>query len=404
MKEQASPSASGALSGLRVIDLGRVLAGPLCAQMLGDHGADVIKIEPPAGDDLRFFGPPFDEVGDAAYFGAANRGKRSLSLDLSLPEGRDALHRLLSRTDVLVENFVPGTMERWGLGYEALSQRHPRLVLCSVNGFGADGPLGGLPGYDAVLQAICGLMSINGEAATGPTRIGAPVVDLLTAHVALSGVLMALHVRERTGRGQHVEAALFDAALTLLVPYAANWLRSGRTPGLPGSAHANVAPYDKFEAGGGPLFLAIVNEGQFRRFCETVDRRDLLADPRFATNPLRLEHRDALRTEIETTLARMPREALCQQLMRNGVPAGPVNTVPQAFEQPHAAHRQMLVERDGLRGIGLPVKLSATPGQPGGRAPRFGEHAREVLREAGFDDAEIDALRSAGGLHERPKR
>ncbi|UUX97325.1 CaiB/BaiF CoA transferase family protein [Aquabacterium sp. J223] len=405
MKEHASPAAAaGALSGLRVIDLGRVLAGPLCAQMLGDHGAEVIKIEPPAGDDLRFFGPPFDELGDAAYFGAANRGKRSLSVDLSRPEGRDALHRLLERTDVLVENYVPGTLERWGLGYEALSQRHPRLILCSVNGFGADGPLGGLPGYDAVLQAICGLMSVNGEASTGPMRIGAPVVDLLTAHVALSGVLMALHVRERTGRGQHVEAALFDAALTLLVPYAANWLVSGRTPGLQGSAHANVSPYDKFEAGGGPLFLAIVNEGQFRRFCETVDRGDLLADPRFATNPLRVQHREALRAEIAATLARMPLDALCEQLMRNGVPAGPVNTVPQAFEQPHATHRQMLVERDGLRGIGLPIKLSATPGQPGGRAPRFGEHGREVLREAGFDDAQIDALRAAGGLHERMKR
>ncbi|HEV7912809.1 MAG TPA: CoA transferase, partial [Albitalea sp.] len=239
MSEHPSRTGSGALAGLRVIDLGRVLAGPLCAQMLGDHGADVIKIEPPAGDDLRHFGPPFDEDGDAAYFGAANRGKRSLSLDFSRPEAREVLHRLLARTDVLVENFVPGTMERWGLGYDALSQRHPRLVHCSVTGFGADGPLGGLPGYDAVLQAICGLMSINGEVSTGPTRIGAPVVDLLTAHVALSGVLMALHVRERTGRGQHVDAALFDAALTLLVPYAANWLRSGRTPGLPGSAHAN---------------------------------------------------------------------------------------------------------------------------------------------------------------------
>ena len=389
----------GALAGLRVIDLSRVLAGPLCTQMLADHGADVVKIEPPSGDETRLLGPPFDEAGDAAYFGAVNRGKRALGLDLARPEGRAVLEALLKDADILVENYLPGTMERWKLGYdEVLSVRHPRLVYCAISGFGADGPLGGLPGYDAVLQAMSGLMSINGTPESGPTRVGVPIVDYVTGYNALAGILLALAARQQTGRGQKVEVTLFDTALSLLVPHAANWLCSGRTPGRLGSAHPNIAPYDKFAAGDGELFLGIVNDGQFRRFCRQVKREDLLQDPRFGTNAARLENAAALRSEIERTLASFKVEDLCHDLMRSGVPAGAVNTVPQAFAQAHVAHRQMLIDQGGRRAPGIPVKLVETPGRPGRPPPRYGEHGREILAEAGFDQDAVDRLLASGVL------
>jgi crotonobetainyl-CoA:carnitine CoA-transferase CaiB-like acyl-CoA transferase len=386
----------GAMTGLKVVDLSRVLAGPLCTQMLADHGADVVKIEPPAGDETRGLGPPFDAAGQAAYFGAVNRGKRGMALDLSRAEGRAVLEALLGDADVLVENFLPGTMERWGLGYEALSERFPRLVYCAISGFGTDGPLGGLPGYDAVLQAMCGLMSINGTQDSGATRVGVPIVDYVTGYNALTGVLLALAARERTGVGQRVEVTLFDTALNLLVPHAANWLCSGNVPGRLGSAHPNIAPYDKFAASDGEIFLGILNDGQFRRFCQRVAREDLLDDPRFRSNADRLKHVDALRAELERTLAGFKSDDLCRDLMRAGVPAGPVNNVAQAFAQPHVAHRDMLLESDGHRAPGIPVKLAQTPGSVGRRPPRFAEHAREILSDAGFDEAAIDGLIATG--------
>jgi crotonobetainyl-CoA:carnitine CoA-transferase CaiB-like acyl-CoA transferase len=395
--------ASGALAGLRVIDLSRVLAGPLCTQMLSDHGADVVKIEPPSGDETRGLGPPFDRHGDAAYFTAVNRGKRGMAMNLADPAGRETLLRLLEEADVLVENFVPGTMARWGLDYEAcLRPRFPRLVYCTVTGFGADGPLGGLPGYDAVLQAMCGLMSVNGDAACGPTRVGIPIVDHLTAYVALSGIVMALHERHRSGLGQRVEATLFDTAMSLLVPHAANWMYSGTAPGLLGSAHPNIAPYDRFACADGLVFLGILNDRQFAKFCQFVGIAPLADDPRFATNADRLAHRVALRSAIEAALAGWHREALCAQLMRIGVPIGPVNTVPEAFAQPHAAHRGACVEIGGYRGVGLPVVLSRTPGAPQGEPPRFGEHASQILGEAGMAEPHIRQLVERGVLHQRP--
>ena len=384
MGEMKEPTAAadgksvGALAGVRVVDLSRVLAGPLCTQMLADHGADVIKVEPPSGDETRLLGPPFTPNGDAAYFYSVNRGKRAISLDLSSTAGRAALERLLVDADVLVENFLPGTTKRWGLDYETLSRRDPRLIYCSISGFGADGPLGGLPGYDAVLQAMCGLMSINGTPESGPMRMGVPVVDHLTSYTALTGILMALYVRSITGKGQKVEATLFDAALSLLVPHAANWFYSDRAPTLLGNAHPNISPYDKFKARDGELFLGVVNDGQFRRLCDHIDRTDLASDPRFATNALRVQNVAALRCELEATLASLPVEALCRDLMAKGVPAGPVHSVPQAFSQPHAAHRGMQVNNGDYRGIGLPIKLSVTPGQPGRRPPRFDEHADTI--------------------------
>lgn len=387
----------GALAGLRVIDLSRVLAGPLCTQMLSDHGAEVIKIEPPTGDETRSLGPPFDGKGDAAYFTAVNRGKRAMVMNLSHPQGRQALLELLEDADILVENFIPGTMQRWGLDYEdELRPRFPKLIYCSISGFGADGPLGGLPGYDAVLQAMCGLMSVNGDPASGPTRVGIPIVDHLTGYTALTGILLALNDRHRTGLGQRVEATLFDTALSLLVPHAANWMYSDEVPGLLGSAHPNISPYDKFQCRDGQVFLGILNDRQFAKFCAAVGLDSLVEDPRFASNAVRLKHRCELRAEIEGALEHRERESLCKDLMRSGVPVGPVNTVPEAFAQAHAQHRQMKVERDGYRGIGVPMRLSRTPGMPAGSPPRFGQDAGSVLREAGFDEARIQELDRLG--------
>lgn len=396
-------SVTGALAGLRVIDLSRVLAGPLCTQMLADHGADVIKVEPPTGDETRTLGPPFDSDGNAAYFTAVNRGKRDVAMNLSMPSGRDALLRLLEGADILVENFIPGTMQRWGLDYEdELKPRFPGLIYCSISGFGQDGPLGGLPGYDAVLQAMCGLMSVNGDPQSGPTRVGIPIVDHLTGYTALTGILLALHHRNRTGTGQRVEATLFDTALSLLVPHAANWMYSNRVPGLLGSAHPNIAPYDRFQCQDGQVFLGILNDRQFLKFCTSVGLQELSRDPRFATNSARLENRDALRAEIERALLLLPREQVCGNLMRSGVPIGPVHTVPEAFAQAHARHRNMKVEDGGYRGIGLPVRLSTTPGRPGPNPPCFSEHADEVLHGAGFAKPEIEEMKKQGALCSRP--
>lgn len=376
---------TGALSGLKVVDLSRVLAGPLCTQMLGDHGASVVKVEPPSGDETRGLGPPFDGDGNAAYFLALNRGKRSISLDLSTPEAQEVLHRLLSDADILVENFLPGTMERWGMGYErVLSQRYPALIYCSVSGFGADGPLGGLPGYDAVLQALCGVMSINGDEASGATRIGIPIVDHLTGYVALSGILMALHSRSSTGRGQRVEATLFDTALSLLVPHASNYFTSNASPRLLGSAHPNIAPYDKFRSSDGEVFLGIVNDLQFRRFCDCLGLSELKADERFRSNGSRLLHAGALKRYIEDAIADQPSGPLCEKLMRAGVPAGALNSLPQALNHPHCEHREMVVHRDTYTGLRSPMRLMGTPGVPGSDPPRFGQHREEILTELGL--------------------
>ncbi|QVQ26097.1 CaiB/BaiF CoA transferase family protein [Achromobacter deleyi] len=405
--EHAAPApdapARGALEGLRVIDLSRVLAGPLCSQMLADQGADVIKVEPPGGDETRALGPPVNADGDAAYFTAVNRGKRAIGLDLSQPAGRDVLLTLLDDADVLIENFIPGTMARWGLDYEAdLKHRFPQLIYCGISGFGDDGPLGGLPGYDAILQAMCGLMSVNGDPASGPTRIGIPIVDHLTGYTAQSGILLALYHRARTGQGQRVEVTLFDTALSLLVPHAANWMHTQRAPGLLGSAHPNIAPYDRFACQDGAIFLGIVNDRQFRRFCEYAGLAALLEDARFATNRSRLEHRDALRGAIEEALSSRLRGAVCGDLMKLGVPAGPVNSVPEAFEQAHTVHRGMRIDRDGYHGIGTPVRLSRAPARVDRLPPAYAQHTDEVLREAGLDDTRIAALREQGVLPRWP--
>ncbi len=353
-------STPGALAGIRVLDISRILGGPYCGQILGDHGADVLKIEPPQGDDTRTWGPPFKD-GVASYYHGLNRNKRVQHLDFSTEEGRAALLALVAEADVLIENFKTGTMERWGIGYETLSQRFPRLVWCRVSGFGADGPLGALPGYDAAVQAMTGIMSVNGEAEGGPLRVGLPVVDMVTGLNAVIGVLLALQERQRSGRGQFVEAALYDSGISLLHPHAANWFMNGSAPRRTGNAHPNIYPYDALATGTDPVFVAVGNDRQFASLCGCIGLPALATDPRFATAGARSVNRDALKQRLETAMAAFDGRVLVEQLMAAGVPAAPVLPVAAALEHPHTAHRGMVVEMEGYRGIGAPVKLGRTP-------------------------------------------
>ena len=389
-------SSPGALAGLKVIDLSRVLGGPYCTQMLGDHGAEVIKVEPPQGDETRGWGPPFQ--GDAAsYFIGVNRNKRGIALDLSQPAGRDVLFRLLEGADVLVENFKTGTLERWGMGYEAvLSRKFPRLVHCRVSGFGADGPLGGYPGYDAAIQGMAGLMSLNGESQGEPLRVGLPVVDLATGLNAALAIMMALQERARSGKGQFVEATLYDCAVALLHPYAANWFLSGKPPQRTGNAHPNVAPYDQFRTKTKRIFLAVGNNRQYARFCAEIGRPELAEDPRFRDNKDRVTNRAALRAELDGVLAAIDGEALATRLLDRGVPCGVVQELPDVLTHPHTRHRNMIYEDGDYRAVGAPLKLSRTPPGLRRRPPRFGEANRAVLAEAGYSDAEIEALIRSG--------
>lgn len=376
-----SPLTAGSLHGLRVVDLSRVLGGPYCTQILADHGAEVIKIEPPAGDETRGWGPPFDGE-TASYFQGVNRNKLGVVLDLTQPEERERLLALLETADVLVENFKIGTLERWGLGYETvLAARFPRLVHCRVSGFGADGPLGALPGYDAAIQAMTGLMSVNGEAGGAPLRVGVPIVDLVTGLNAALGVLMALREREVSGRGQFVESTLFDCALSILHPHTPNYFYSGKEPERTGNAHPNITPYDMFHTGSGDIFLAVGNHTQFAALCRLIDVAHLADDPRFADNRSRSQHRNELRAELEQRFAGWDGPQLADLLVRNGVPCAPVLGVGAALAHPHVDHRAMKVEMGTYRGIASPIKLGRTPATYRSAPPALDEHTAQVFGE-----------------------
>lgn len=386
-----------ALAGLRVLDLSRVLAGPYCCQMLGDHGADVIKVEAPAGDDTRTWGPPYMSNGASAYYTGINRNKRNLCLDLSDSRGQDVLRALLRRTDVLVENFKPGTMERWGLGYEdSLASEFPTLVHCRITGYGESGPHGGRPGYDAVLQAFGGLMSVNGEADGPALRTGVPIVDLVTGLHAFSGILLALQHREKSGLGQLVDCALLDTAVSLLHPHSASWLADGRVPQRTGSAHPTIAPYDSFETATGPVFIAAGNDQQFRALTEVLGRAELPCDERFTANRSRVRHVAALTEEITRAVAPWDREKLVEALDGVGVPAAPVHDVAEALTSAQATHRELVVRRGDYRGVGLPVKLASSPGSIERVPPPLGADTDEVLSELGWPGEEIAALSRDG--------
>ncbi|MBN8902780.1 MAG: CoA transferase, partial [Rhodospirillales bacterium] len=382
---------AGALAGIKVVDLTRVLGGPYCTMILSDHGADVIKVEPPQGDEVRDWGPPFHE-GDASYFIGVNRNKRSLGLDISKPEGRAVLLRLLEDADVLIENFKPGSMEKWGIGYDVLSEKFPGLIHCRISGFGADGPLGGLPGYDAILQAMTGLMSINGDASTGPMRLGTAIVDMGTGLYSAVGILMALHERGTSGRGQYLDMTLYDCGMALLHPQAANFFLNGKRPAGTGNPHPNLVPYDKYPTRTCEIFIASGNNGQFRKLCELIGRPEMADDPRFANNGERNVNRAALTEALAAAFADQDGNELSLRLIRNGVPAGPVLPVDESTAAPHTEHREMVTELDWYRGIGTPIKFSRTQGGTRRPPPKFGENATDVLTAHGYSEEEIAAI------------
>ena len=386
-----------ALDGMKVIDLTRVLGGPYATQILADHGAEVIKIESQAGDEVRGWGPPFAR-GMASYFINVNRNKKSIILDLSIDEGRAVLLRLLEDADVLIDNFKTGTLEKWGIGYHAvLQKRFPRLIHCRISGFGEAGPLGGAPGYDAVIQAMTGMMSINGMAETGAVRLGAPIVDMGTGLYCVIGILMAMQERHRSGLGQYIDMTLYDSALALMHPHNANYFLSGKPGKASGNSHPNISPYDKFATATNEIFVGIGNNRAFHRFCAALGVSEVVDDPRFADNADRVVNRAALTEILEAALAKVDGAAFAETLLAAGVPAGPVRNVEEALNHPQTAAREMVVEKGGYQGMASPVKFSRSRDVGVAQLPpHLGQHSVEVLRDAGFDAAEIDTLLASG--------
>jgi crotonobetainyl-CoA:carnitine CoA-transferase CaiB-like acyl-CoA transferase len=393
-------SSPGPLDGLVVVDLTRVLSGPYCTMQLADMGARVIKVEQPGrGDDTRAWGPPF--IGpESAYFLSINRNKESLTLDLK--SGRAVIERLLDRADVLVENFRPGTMERLGLGYAAVAERWPRLVYCSISGFGQTGPRRNEPGYDAVVQAEGGLMSITGDANGPPFRLGVAIADIVTGMFAAQGIALALLARARTGRGQHVDIGMLDSTAALLTYQAAIYFATGRPPTRMGNRHPTIVPYETFEASDGEFVLAVGNEDLWRRFCELLDAPDIAADPRFATNRDRVSQYETLRTLLAARIKARPRAEWIERLMAAGVPCGSVRDVGEVLRDPQMTARDMIaaVEHAALGNVqvlGVPIKLSETPGTVRTAPPTLGQHTDQILRtDLGLSDAEIARLRQNG--------
>jgi len=387
----------GPLEGITVLDLTRVLSGPYCTMLLADMGARVVKIEQPGkGDDTRAWGPPFVH-GESAYFMSINRNKESVTLDFKRPEGRAILERLVANADVLVENFRPGTLAKIGFDYATLAAAHPRLVYCSVSGFGQTGPRSREPGYDAVIQAEGGLMSITGPADGPPYRLGVAIADIVSGMFAAYGVAMALFARERTGRGQQVDLAMLDAVTALLTYQAGNCFASGTAPGRLGNRHPSIVPYEVFAASDGDFVLAVGNDQLWKAFCG-VAGIDL--GERFATNRQRVGGYDALRPIVADALATRPRAYWIEQLTAAGVPCGSVRDLGEVFADPQLAARDMIVSLEhaaagAVRLLGVPVKLSSTPGAVRTPPPTLGQHTDAVLRgDLGLGDAAIAALRN----------
>jgi crotonobetainyl-CoA:carnitine CoA-transferase CaiB-like acyl-CoA transferase len=393
----------GALTGLRVIDLSRVLGGPYATQVLGDHGADVVKVEPPGGDETREWGPPFrddeGQRGPSAYYLNVNRNKRGIALDLRKAEARAVLLRLLEDADILVENFKSGTLEKWDLGFDSVLQpMFPKLIHCRISGFGSDGPYGGFPGYDAVVQTMTGLSSVTGSPASGPVKMGTPVVDIASGLNAVIGILLALRERDRTGKGQSIEVALYDVGLSLLHPHSANWLWGRKMPQLVGNAHPNVAPYDLFATATRPVFLGVGNDGQVKKAFQVLGVSELSDDPKFSTMAARNMNRAELTAILAPIFAKHDGVDLARKLLEAGVPAGPLNNVQEALDDPQTAVRGMRIETDDYKGMGSPVKLSETPPSLRHTPPDFGADTDTVLASAGFDADAIADLRSSGAI------
>jgi len=382
----------GALNDLKIIDLTRVLGGPYCTQILGDNGAQIIKVEPPQGDETRNWGPPFRD-GEAAYFMGVNRNKKSIGLDLRSKAGGEVLLRLLEDADILIENYKTGTMERWGLGYaDVLAARFPKLIHLRVSGYGADGPYGGMPGYDGIVQAVAGMMSVNGEPVSGRMRIGVPLVDLGTGLYSAIALLAAIHERHKSGRGQYIDMALYDCAVAMMHPHVANNAIDDEIPGLTGNSHPNLAPYDKFQTRTCEIFLGAGNNRAFKFLCQSLGCEELLDDQRFKENPDRLKNKDALFAVLEKILATVDGHQLSLDLLEAGIACGPVLDTDEVMSSDLAAHRDMVVAKDGYTGFGNPLKLQRTPGKMQCIPPKFSEHAREILKSAGYSKAEAEQL------------
>lgn len=399
---------AGALAGIRVLDLSRVLAGPWAGQIFADLGADVIKVERPgAGDDTRGWGPPFlkDKDGnptrESAYYLCANRGKRSLALDITRPEGQEIVRRLAARSDVVLENFKTGGLAKYGLDYESLRTINPRLIYCSITGFGQTGPNAGRPGYDFLIQGMAGLMSVTGTPESGPTKVGVAVTDLTTGLYSVIAILAALQARHRTGEGQHIDMALFDVQLGWMANQATNYLVGGIVPGLMGNAHPNIVPYQDFPTQDGRIIVAVGNDEQFRRFAAILGRSEWGQDERFADNRARVANRAELVALIEAELRRAPSAHWLAALDKAGIPCGAVQSVAQAFESEQARARGLTVALEHplagtVKTVANPIKLSGTPIEYGSAPPMVGQHSRAVLTELGLGEDDIRALAEAG--------
>ncbi|WP_119153915.1 CaiB/BaiF CoA transferase family protein [Caldimonas tepidiphila] len=412
------PEAAPPLAGVRVLDLSRVLAGPWCTQILADLGADVIKVERPArdggrgGDDTRGWGPPYlkdregRDTGESAYFLSCNRNKRSITVDLAHPEGAALLRELAARSDVLVENFKVGNLAKYGLDAASLAEVNPGLVYCSITGFGQDGPMAELAGYDLMVQGLGGLMSITGEPdgrpGGGPQKVGVAVVDLMTGLYATVAIQAALAARARTGRGQHVDAALFDTQLAMLANLGSSALLSGAAPRRVGNAHPSIAPYQSFSTADGHMLVAVGNDAQFARYCAALGHAEWSADARFETNDARVRHRDELVALLAPAMLGRTTAEWIAALDALKVPCGPINDVAQALALPQTAARGMVRElphplSDALRVVGSPIRLSQTPVQYRRPPPLLGEHTGEVLQQwLGLDAGRLDELKRKG--------
>ncbi|HVL75733.1 MAG TPA: CaiB/BaiF CoA-transferase family protein [Noviherbaspirillum sp.] len=408
-----SPLNNKALGHIRILDLTRVLAGPWCAQNLADLGADVIKIERPgAGDDTRHWGPPYlkdsegRDTSEAAYYLAANRGKRSVTLDIATPEGQDIVRRLAREADVVLENYKVGQLKKYGLDYESLKREKPDLVYCSITGFGQDGPYAQRAGYDFIIQGMGGFMSITGERddlpGGGPQKAGIAISDLMTGMYATIAVLAALAHRDRTGEGQYIDMALLDVQVAMLANMATNYLASGNAPRRWGNAHPNIVPYQTFATSDGHIIVAVGNDGQYRRFVEAGGRPELAVDERFATNPMRVRHRETLVPILAEMVQARTKQEWIDALEAAGVPCGPINTLDEVFENPQVVARGMRIELDHPSAgkvplVRSPMKMSATPTTHEGAPPLLGQHTEEVLCEVlGMSADEVKGLRARG--------
>ena len=391
MSDDATP-----LAGITVIDLTRYLAGPFCTQILGDYGAEVLKIEPVVGARAEMGGYSGK---DTYFFMSTNRSKKSVQIDFKQPAGREVLMRLAEQADVVVDNFRPGVMDAIGLGYDALAARNPRIIACSVSGFGASGPMRDFPGFDQIAQGFSGLMSVTGTEETGPLRVGIAICDLLGGIFAAQGVLLALQARNRSGHGQRVETSLFEAIASVLSWSAGIYFDTGRTPGPVGNNHPLSAPHGVHMAADRPFNIACGNDVMWRKFADVIGRPELKEDSRFDSLGHRIKNRAALTAEINRALASHPAQHWIELLNRGGIPAGPILTVEEMFNHPQTAAREMLLRlahpaRGEIKTTGLGVKLGATPGRVS-RPPLLGEHTATVLEAAGFSNGEIERLRAA---------